>query len=150
MPEEDIGYSDQVFFLQKSLYAIVHSPTATSIEIAGSSAALIFCCYMLRDISFSFSIIVKAVKRLKEGMLKVDLERDINSEWVFWILGFGSVGAEGKQERSWFVEKFAEMCGRCGVRSWAEMRDRLIGLLWGEALDDRGLRVWREVERVLR
>jgi hypothetical protein len=149
MPEEDIGYSDQVFFLQRNLYAIVHSSTAGPLEIACAGAALVYCCHMLRDIPFAFTIVVKAVKRLKEVLLRVDMERESNQEWLFWILGFGSVGAEGKEEWPWFVESFANMFNRSGVRSWVEMRERLSRVLWGKALDEMGLRVWGEVAQVL-
>jgi hypothetical protein len=149
MPEEDIGYSDQVFFLQQSLYSIIHSSTAVPLEIACAGAALVYSCHVLRDIPFAFTIFVKAVKRLKEVLLGVDMEREMNEDWLFWILGFGSVGAEGKEEWSWFVENFARTCRRCGVQSWVEMRERLSRVLWGEALDERGLRVWYEAEQVL-
>jgi len=144
-----------VYFLQRQLFEIIHSEESTKLEVACATASLVFCYHMLRDVPFSFGIAGKAVRRLKEALLSVnEEERDVDSgkgkgEMLFWTLGFGAIAAEGKEEGRWFVRKFGEVCKVLGVETWEEVRGRLEGVLWGEALDGPGMRVWGEVESVM-
>jgi hypothetical protein len=149
MPKEDMSYSDKVYFLQRQLFEIIHGEGSTKLEVACATAALIFCYRMLRDVPFSFGIAGKAVKRAKEALLGVNGGQEGKGEMLFWTLGFGAIAAEGKEEGRWFLEKFGNVCQVLRVRRWEGVRGRLQSVLWGDELDEAGMRVWEEVERVM-
>jgi hypothetical protein len=151
-PRENIWYSDKIYYLQRSLYEIIHRPQSEKGELdtAGSIAALIYCCNCLRDIPLSFQVIAKTVKRVKESLetfqktplLSQDFKLHIR---LFWILGLGGVAAEGKPtERSWLVDEFRKMSELMGVRYWDSARAILEGVLWHPDLDEFGKRFWEE------
>jgi len=151
-PEENIWYSDRIYYFQRSLYEIIHRPASDSqdLEIPGAIAALIYCCNCLRDTPLNFRVIFKAVTRLKESLQPVSRSVMLSQYSgfhfkLFWILGLGGAASEGKPERTWLVEEFRIVRDILEVQSWEETRSILEGMLWHPALDRCGKRFWDEV-----
>lgn len=149
MPREDISYSDRVYCIQRQLFEVIYEEKSTKLEVACATAALVFCYHVLRDISLGFGIARMAVRRLKgslEGVMgECEGSGKGKGELLFWTVGFGAVAAEGKEEGQWFVGRFRGLCSVLGVRRWEDVRGRLGRVLWADALDERGKRVWDEV-----
>jgi hypothetical protein len=149
-PEENVWYSDKVYYLQHCLLEIVHSPRCTPLDTAFSIAALIFCAICFRDINFRFRAVADAVPRIQNSL------RDLQTDYfpfndaqfatrTFWVLVFGGMAAEGKQDRPWFVEKLRISSEILGFRSWTTAKLVLEDVLWQSKLDEYGSRLWREV-----
>ena len=151
LPREDIWYSDKIYYLQRSLFDIIHNPDllSSSLDAACGIAGLIYCTHCLRDIPFTFQVISKAVSRLKsaiEGIETEQLQVQISTAGVrlLWVLGLGGVAAEGKRDRSWFAAKFKDMCGVMSLIDWESTKAVLESVLWQEELNDAGERLWDE------
>jgi hypothetical protein len=150
LPGENVWYSDKVYYLQHCLMEILHSPRCTPLEAAFSMAALIFCAICFRDINFHFRAVADAVPRIKNSLrdLKTDYFPFNDAQFAtrtFWVLIFGGMAAEGKQDRPWFVEKLRISSGILGFRSWTTAKVVLGDVLWQSKLDEYGNRLWREV-----
>ncbi|KAF4631206.1 hypothetical protein G7Y89_g6916 [Cudoniella acicularis] len=159
-PRENLFYSDKIYHFQHQLFTIIHSSPSfyTSLDKACSIVALLFCCYALKDIPFTFRIFTKGVERLKilvalheenskgdDGVMgrndgdEIEVKRKL-----FWAVGLGALAAEGKDEWGWFVERIREMCVVMGVDCWDKARSILESVLWQNDLNEAGERLWKE------
>jgi hypothetical protein len=148
LPEDNIWYSDRLYYLQRNLVEIVYCPnTPRPVDRLCSMAALIYCGHCLRDVPLTFQVIARAVTRLKAAIIK--LEKEISADTdreakkvMFWILGFGGVAAEGKPERDWFVAKFRALCDELDINDWETASGVLKNVLWQSELDDAASKLW--------
>lgn len=87
-----------------------------------------------------------AVRRLKASIQELDggeeEQTDVEKKWMFWVLAFGGVAAEGREEREWFVEEFGGFVRGMKLRKWEEARGILEEVLWEDVLDEGGKRLW--------
>ncbi|KAH9212874.1 fungal-specific transcription factor domain-containing protein [Leptodontidium sp. 2 PMI_412] len=153
MPDEDIWYSDKIYYLQRSLFDIAHdSSYHMPIDSVSALAALIYCGHCLRDIPLSYAVTSKAVTRLQSAL---ELYETFNlwmgdpelTKKMFWILAFGGIAAEGKSERAWFVQKFRFCSFDLNLNTWESARLILDGILWEPGLDDAGVRLFEDSNR---
>lgn len=150
MPQEDIWYSDKIYYLQRNLFDIAHDASYHSpIDSVCALAALIYCGHCLRDIPLSYVVTAKAVTRLKDAIELYEMFNFWNGDYeltkkMLWILGFGGIAAEGKSEREWFVKKFRFCCFNMGVTDWNTAKAAIDNVLWEPDLDDAGVRFWEE------
>lgn len=153
MPDEDIWYSDKIYYLQRSLFDIAHdSSYHMPIDSVSALAALIYCGHCLRDIPLSYAVTSKAVTRLQSAL---ELYETFNlwmgdpelTKKMFWILAFGGIAAEGKSERAWFVQKFRFCSFDLNLNTWESARLILDGILWEPGLDDAGIRLFEDSNR---
>jgi hypothetical protein len=154
-PPEDLWYSDKIYYVQRSLYDVLHQPPNEigMLDTACATAALIFCGHCLRDVPLSFMVTTKAVARLKlaiEASLQ-SISHTINSHLqkrLFWILGFGGTAAEGKAERAWFVSEFRKISSALYLNNketaWQTAKSALESVLWSDKLDEPASRFWAE------
>jgi len=152
-PLEDIWYIDKIYYLQSSLYDIIHQPPYESgiLDTACAFAALIFCGHCLRDVPLSFSVHIKAVTRLKtaieiaQSSIAYTVDPHLRKR-LFWILGLGGTAAEGKPEKPWFVDQLRNIFRDMHLNgSWESARPVLKSVLWNECLDEPGKKLWEEV-----
>ncbi|KAL2072878.1 hypothetical protein VTL71DRAFT_12221 [Oculimacula yallundae] len=158
MPTEDIWYSDKIYYLQRSLFDIAHTPSHISSNQNPSDSvlaltALIYSGHCLRDIPLGYSVTAKAVTRLRHAIEVYEISNfwigdlEITRKMV-WVLVFGGVAAEGKVEWSWFVGKFGAAFGDLGVAGWEDLRGVLESVLWEPGLDGAGMRVLDESKAI--
>ena len=150
LPEDNIWYSDKIYYLQRNLIEVVYCPnTPRPVDRVCAMAALMYCGHCLRDVPLTFQVIARAVTRLKAAI--IDYEKNMSSEpdkeekrVMFWILGFGGVAAVGKPERDWFVGKFRAICDELGVNEWEKANRMLKDVLWQSELDHGASKLWLE------
>ena len=150
LPEDNIWYSDRLYYLQRNLVEIVYCPnTPRPVDRVCAMAALMYCGHCLRDVPLTFQVIARAVTRLKAAIIR--LEKEISADTdreakkvMFWILGFGGVAAEGKPERDWFVAKFRALCDELDINDWETASGVLKDVLWQSELDDAASKLWLE------
>ncbi|KAN0122911.1 Fungal specific transcription factor domain containing protein [Hyaloscypha variabilis] len=150
LPEDNIWYSDKIYYLQRNLIEVVYCPnTPRPVDRVCAMAALMYCGHCLRDVPLTFQVIARAVTRLKAAI--IDYEKNMSSEpdkeekrVMFWILGFGGVAAVGKPERDWFVANFRAICDDLDVNDWEKANGMLKDVLWQADLDDGGSKLWLE------
>jgi hypothetical protein len=150
LPEDNIWYSDKIYYLQRNLVEVVYCPsTPKPLDRVCAMAALMYCGHCLRDVPFTFQVIARAVTRLKDSIVECEKESSPASETedkkrMFWILGFGGVAAEGKPERDWFVAKFRASCDDLDINDWETAKGVWEGVLWQSGLDDAASKLWLE------
>jgi hypothetical protein len=150
LPEDNIWYSDKIYYLQRNLVEIVYCPnTPRPVDRVCAMAALMYCGHCLRDVPFTFQVIARAVTRLKAAIIKLEMEVSADTDRetkkvMFWILGFGGVAAEGKPERDWFVAKFKALHDVLDINDWETARGLLKEVLWQMELDDAASKLWLE------
>jgi hypothetical protein len=151
LPQEDIWYSDKIYYLQCSLFDIIHNPNTPnrSLDAASALAGLIYCTHCLRDIPLTFQVIANAVTSLEAIIEQLEHEQfQIEGGMLgvrhLWVLGLGGVAAEGKRERDWFVVKFKKRCVVMGLINWDSAKGILERLLWQDRLNEAGKRLWAE------
>jgi Fungal specific transcription factor domain len=150
LPEDNIWYSDKIYYLQRNLIEVVYCPnTPRPVDRICAMAALMYCGHCLRDVPFTFQVIARSVTRLKAAIIEyekdISFEADRESKKVmFWILGFGGVAAEGKIERDWFVAKFRALCDELDVNDWETADGLLKDVLWQAELDYAASKLWLE------
>lgn len=150
LPEDNIWYSDKIYYLQRNLVEFVYCPnTPEPLDRVCAMAALMYCGHCLRDVPFTFQVIARAVTRLKDSIVEYEKETSPPSETedkkrMFWILGFGGVAAEGKPERDWFVAKFRASCDDLDINDWETANGVLEGVLWQSDLDGAASKLWLE------
>ena len=150
LPEDNIWYSDKIYYLQRNLIEVVYCPnTPRPVDRVCAVAALMYCGHCLRDVPLTFQVIARAVTRLKTLIINYEknfeFEADRDAKRVmFWILGFGGVAAEGKPERDWFVAKFRAICDELDVNDWETANRMLKDVLWQSELDHGASKLWLE------
>lgn len=148
LPEENIWYSDQVYYLQHCLLAIINSPKYGQLDTIFSIAAVIFCCTCFRDVNFNFRVVADGVRRLKDALEALDADQSLMIEKhchrLFWTSTLGAIAAEGKREKPWLVEKMKTMCKILNLSTWKSAKKILEDILWQSKLDQFGSRLWRE------
>jgi hypothetical protein len=150
LPEDNIWYSDKIYYLQRNLVEIVYCPnTPRPVDRVCAMAALMYCGHCLRDVPFTFQVIARAVTRLKAAIIKLEMEDSADTDReakkvMFWILGFGGVAAEGKPERDWFVAKFGALRDELDINDWETASRVLKDVLWQRELDDAASKLWLE------
>lgn len=148
LPEEDVRYSDKVYYLQHCLLAIIHSPDYGPLDTVFSIAALIFCCTCFRDVSFNFRVVADGVTRLQNALEAFETDHSLidaaHSNRLFWTITLGAIAAEGKQERPWLVEKMKIVGAVLNLDTWESAKGILEDILWQSQLDQFGHRLWRE------
>ena len=151
MPQENIWYSDRIYYLQRCLFEIMFCPKSEggSLDSALAIAGIMFCGNCLRDIPLTFEVFKKAVARLKSviqdledcGLLIDDPQLDHR---LFWAIGFGGVAADGKPERAWYVAKFRQLCDARNIQDWGSAKAVLEAFLWESSYDGAGHLLWVE------
>ncbi|KUJ13964.1 uncharacterized protein LY89DRAFT_151350 [Mollisia scopiformis] len=146
-PQENIWYSDKVYYLQFCLLEVLHSPKSSHLEVATSIAALIYCSVCFRDLSFNFRVVGETVVRLEAVLQNVfyeaaNLGKDYEN--LLWSLIVGGMAAEGKPEREWFVVQLAAIGRTLSIMNWDGCKGMLRRLSWQVELDSFGSRLWRE------
>jgi hypothetical protein len=150
LPEDNIWYSDKIYYLQRNLVEIVYCPdNSRPVDRVCAMAALMYCGHCLRDVPLTFQVIARAVTRLKAAITvyeqEISVDVDIAAKKImFWILGFGGVAAEGKPERDWFVAKFRALCDELVINDWETANGILKEILWQAELDDAASKLWLE------
>jgi hypothetical protein len=150
LPEDNIWYSDKIYYLQRNIIEVVYCPnTPRPVDRLCAMAALMYCGHCLRDVPFTFQVIARSVTRLKAAIVEYEenLSSDADGETkrvMFWILGFGGVAAEGKLERDWFVAKFRALCDELNINDWEAANGALKDVLWQAELDDAATKLWLE------
>lgn len=148
LPEEDVAYSDKVYYLQHCLLAIIHSPAYGQFDTVFAVSALIFCCTCFRDVNFNSRVIADGVKRLRNELEALDIEYffmdTASSNRLFWTVTMGAIAAEGKAERPWLIDKVKTMSEVLNLERWESAKLVLGDILWQAQLDHSGRRLWRE------
>jgi hypothetical protein len=148
LPEENVAYSDKVYYLQHCLLAIIHSPAYGQLDTVFAGSALIFCCACFRDVNFNFRVIADGVRRLQNELealdIKYALTDSVSSTRLFWTVTMGAIAAEGKAERPWFIEKMKTVSPVLNLSTWESAKVVLEDILWQAQLDQFGRRLWRE------
>jgi hypothetical protein len=150
LPQDNIWYSDKIYYLQRNLVEIVYCPnTPRPVDRVCAMAALMYCGHCLRDVPLTFQVIARAVARLKAVIIEYEEEITANADTeakkvMFWILGFGGVAAEGKLERDWYVAKFRSSCDDLNINDWETANGILKDVLWQAELDDAASKLWLE------
>jgi hypothetical protein len=148
LPEENVRYSDKVYYLQNCLLAIIHSPDYGPLDTVFSIAALLFCCACFRDVNFNFRVVADGVTRLQKALEAFETDHSLvdaaHSNRLFWAITLGAMAAEGKQERPWLAKRMRIVGAVLNVDRWESAKGILEDILWQSQLDCFGSQLWRE------
>lgn len=144
-PQEDIWYSDKIYHLQRSLYDVLHQPSAELgiLDTPCATLSLVFIGHCLRDIPLSFGVNAKAIGRLKVALetskaCSLEMSPKLKSR-LFWMLGIGGAAAEGLAERTWFLNEFRGMSRDVlpddRASAWQTAKSIYSEMLWHDCLE---------------
>ncbi|KAH7354676.1 hypothetical protein BKA65DRAFT_496788 [Rhexocercosporidium sp. MPI-PUGE-AT-0058] len=152
---DNMWYSDKTYLVQRSLVYMYQHPRVEHSRLDSLSclAASIYVDSCLRDQRFSAGAIGILVSKLKSDLESFLLSYDhepfrhdeATERTLMWVCAFGAIAAYGRPKRRWFVEQFANICERLGVREWEEARFMLRRILWNDSWENPRGELWQDV-----
>lgn len=120
------------------------------LEEAFRLGAIIYIKEILRGLSFSATgsrILVSKLKTSLSGALASRAKPTLSS-LLLWLLIMGGVASiKNSTDRALFVAHLVRLGRELGLEEWADVKERLEGVLWiGLLLDKAGTGLWEEVE----
>ncbi len=118
---------------------LVSTNTASNVDLACRSAALIFMKSLTRADEFNFEPIINALVTAIERT-RIDT---YNARLLFWINFMGATSAPRIEKRMWFREQLANLREHIGLTEWSDAEIILNSISWVTRIHGQaGKEVW--------